>query len=525
MPLIALITRKRWFSVTLIGLVAFVGSAAVGWVVEIREPEVPDEFSYLLAADTFSHGRLTNPAHQMWVHFENFHIIQQPTYMSKYPPAQGLALAAGQVIGGHPIVGVWLSFGFMCATICWMLYAWVGPRWALFGGFLALINPMLGVASYWAQSYWGGAVAATGGALVLGGIRRLMRQPHLHHALLVGVGLAILANSRPYEGLLFSLPAGIFLLAWILGKRGPAPMVSIQRIGLPILLVLCTAGLAMAFYNFRVTGDVFRTPYQVHEETYAMAPLFLWQSPRPEPAYHHEDLRHFYMQYNLSLYYLEYSIFGFLLKTLFFLRNFTVYFFNVFAIPLIAMFVLFFRWVLRNQWARFALILYGFFMCGMLLPVFWATHYLAPITGLNYFFIVSAMRLWRWRRKEVGWLMLWIVPFLAVLVLLMSVYKTTRQDRSLVWQVQRAKLLAQLKREGGQHLVIVSYSSKGVAYPLWEYNEADFDEAKVTWARGMDRVQNCKLMEYFKNRHIWFLEIHGDQSKPKLKLYPAKLCQ
>ena len=180
---------------------------------------------------------------------------------------------------------------------------------------------------------------------------------------------------------------------------------------------------------------------------------------------------------------------------------------------------------LRNQWARFALILYGFFMCGMLLPVVWAAHYLAPITGLNYFFIVSAMRLWRWRRKEVGWLMLWIVPFLAVLVLLMSVYKTTRQDRSLAWQVQRAKLLAQLKREGGQHLVIVSYSSKGVAYPLWEYNEADFDEAKVTWARGMDRVQNCKLMEYFKNRHIWFLEIHGDQSKPKLKLYPAKLCQ
>jgi hypothetical protein len=32
-------------------------------------------------------------------------------------------------------------------------------------------------------------------------------------------------------------------------------------------------------------------------------------------------------------------------------------------------------------------------------------------------------------------------------------------------------------------------------------------------------------MKYFKNRHIWFLEIHGDQSMPKLKLHPAKRCQ
>jgi len=525
MPVIALIARKQWFSVILIGLVAFIGSAAVGWIAGIPEPELTDEFSYLLAADTFSHGRLTNPAHQMWVHFENFHIIQQPTYMSKYPPAQGLVLAAGQVVSGQPILGVWLSFGFMCATICWMLYAWVGPGWARFGGFLALINPMLGVASYWAQSYWGGAVAAIGGALVLGGIRRLMREPQLHHALLVGVGFAILANSRPYEGLFLSLPTVILLLAWMLGKKGPALMVSVQRIGLPILLVVCAAGLAMAFYNFRVTGDVFRTPYQVHEETYAMAPVFLWQSPRPEPVYHHEDLRHFHTNYNFSLYYLEHSIFGFLLKAFLLLRTFALYFFNVFAIPLIAMSLLFFRWALRNQWARFALILYGLFMCGMLLPVVWAAHYLAPITGLNYFFIVSAMRLWRWRRKVVGELMLWIVPFLAVLMLLMSVYKTTRQDRSLAWQVQRARLLAQFKKEEGQHLVIVSYNPKGVVHPPWEYNEADLDEAKVIWARQMDRVQNCKLMEYFKNRHLWFLEIHGDQSTPKLKLYPAKLCQ
>src|SRR6185312_9080426 len=121
-------------------------------------PIVHDEFSYLLQADTFAHGRITNETPPAWQHFETEYTPLTPTYASQYQPAQGLILALGEVVLHNAWWGVWLSIGLMCGAIFWALEFVLPPGWALFGAFAAALQ--FGIFGIWMNSYFGGAVSA-----------------------------------------------------------------------------------------------------------------------------------------------------------------------------------------------------------------------------------------------------------------------------------------------------------------------------------------------------------------------------
>ena len=511
---------RFWLAAFILGVIV-VRLALLPWI-PLPVPTVADEYSYLLASDTFAHGRLTNPASPMWVHFETFHVNMQPTYQSMYPPAQGVALAIGQVLTGLPWIGVLLTTSLMCGAIYWMLLGWLPAPWAWLGAAFACVR--FGIFSYWINSYWGGAVAALGGALVLGAFARFRSGPKILTGLLLAAGLLLMANSRPLEGLLFSIPLVLSVLVISIKRirggsstwRGTAQTLS------PAVALLVLGAAWMMYYNWRGTGSATVLPYQVNFQTYHISNPFLFQKPNPVPKYRHISMRAAYVGWELpDLLRVKYDLWSIFRKKVTSYYGFYIWPFSLLIVPCAL--------VMWRSEMRAVLLSVLFVSAGLFVQLWLPQpHYAAPAAGaliLALLFTVrhfrnspSAYALWG-SRAVVTLLAVWMIsPVAEALRNPFSISPNLPEPGlanispdPLPLEIQRASIESKLNALNGKQLIIVRYPYMYAPWVEWVFNDADLDQAHVLWARDMGYLENKELLNYYSDRQVWYT-VRGDSA-------------
>jgi len=560
LPAFRSLARRRNWAIVLVGVIALGGDALVSWW-RPPLPMAPDEFSYLLAADTFASGRVTNPTPAQWEQFQTPEVLVRPSYQSKYPPGQALFLAAGQRLTGNPLAGVWLSSALACGALCWMLQGWVGEIWAVYGALVATLQ--LAFLGHWAQSYWGGMVAALGGALLYGAVRRIANQDsgwrRAGNALWMALGLLLLANTRPFEGLLAALPAGWALLACWLRNRSAWRRFG-REVAAPAAGVLLLGAFLMLAYNQRVTSNPWHLPYQAYERQYDAVPSFIFQSLRPWPQLQDAAMtaaavdtlaawRWAHGFYRLAfitskLFGLWQFAFGAALSLPFLLLVWAerwpgmvrvlqaVVFATVQGLAVIrflfwpspspvwtvtlvlallvqaGLLVVFFR----EFWERAALAALGLVALGLALETWrFHSHYIAPVVPLAFVLMVQALRRawdWSYGGRAPGKILALSLPVLVLAIAAAGSQGAAGPLES--WAAQRARMQKRLESLPGRQLVFVHYGPQHDFYEEWVQNRADLQRARVVWAREQSAEGDCRLAESYPGRSLWLLDADRD---------------
>lgn len=510
-------------------------------------PHVHDEFSYLLAADTFAEGRLSNPTPEFYEHYESPHILVTPVYMSKFPPVQAMFLAMGQIIFGQPIYGVWISCGLFAGSLFWMLSLWSGVRWAICGTFLMFL--FIGIDSYWAQSFWGGTAAAFGGSIFFGAFRNLLNRICFGNIFLLITGGTILINSRPYEGFLTMLAPLCFLLIQII-KNKTSLSRKVKSFFLPAFLLTLISLSAMAFYNFKATGSITSFPYTVHQSQYFSTPLFVFESSSSsEPEIRGtERLKNLYNQistgrllYNLEgreIYdsKVEKSIYA----VLYLLAEFPAFLSTVWLTLFIYIFLI---PILKKN--PLLILIAGTILitvAGMSLTNYWEKpHYSAPLTGCFYLLLIESLKycVSFLLKKDAGtkYLLIFITAactltffdwtekfyyyyhpakFTAIevnkLVELEKRKEVSFEDYGRATYV-KPEIEEYFNNSADKYLAIVSYQPDQSVHDEIVYNKADIENSKFIWANDLGKEKNCLLIKHFQERKILQFIVSPSQIK------------
>jgi hypothetical protein len=503
-----------------VGLLSFglaaLGTAADAWPL----PRAFDEFSYVLAGETFARGRLANPPYAVPDAVATIHVVQQPAYASKYLPGHGLVLALGIALGGGPRLGQWLAFGGMGAALFWMLTGWLSRRAALVttGVFVLVLAD-----TDWASGFWGSSLAVAGSALVFGVVPRLAQGPHVRFGVLAGLGAALLALTRPFEGLAVSLVPAAYIAWWLLAARDRKRR--IVRVALPCTAVLSLSALLLGAHNRAVTGSPFRLAYAHYEEGAVGAPAFIWQpvnSPRG-PLRANEQARlgidlgsYTDMRRNWPL-----AMWSRSTTTLRYYFPHAVFALAFFLVPL----------ALRDRRLWLAVAAATAVGAAIGASSFYLPHYVGPALPpllLLYAAACGVVARVQWSGHRLGRAAVAGLTSAIAAYAVFQIFSHDRLEHGMTrpgyWTRQRDAIARTIAQIPGQHLVFVRYAADYRSQNEWVQNRADLAGARLLWVHDRGDSANASLRAMETSRSAWLVSVRGTDPAQVQSLDSAIRC-
>ncbi|MFY7874072.1 MAG: hypothetical protein ACOVQM_01410, partial [Pirellula sp.] len=501
-------------------------------------PQMHDDFSNLLAADTLLHGRLANPTPPAFESMETFHVVMTPTYASKFPLGPAFFLAIGKLVMGDFACGLWLCCALATASITWMLLACFPNRWASGMGLCIAVHPSW--QNGWAQEFTHGWLPLAGVALVLGGTLRLHRilrmtatslettNPQAYRFSLLGIaiGCSLVLFSRPFDGgivclmLMASLtPSALRWLSSVSQTSLDFRILLFQSTLPAVGVILIAIGLQLAT-NKMVTGQLQQLPYQLHEKQYGVAPLFIWGTPN-EPTIGHRfvELSTYHQKYSLNSWSDSRSLGGY--TSLLANRGSQIIQHWGCCFAILPMAILTWR-TGRRRWGSLlviALVAILTINCvPWVMPAYVAS--LIPIAILLFSFILKRFSTWiasqyqfqstlPSSRRRAEFLTLGFLFCFQLIALSYTCYAraTNQSGWQIDWANERQRMVNRLKESDESHLILVEYQSDHNVNEEWVYNEADIPNAKIVWGRFASPELNQQLVKSYPNRKVWRLPV------------------
>jgi hypothetical protein len=315
----------------------------------------------------------------------------------------------------------------------------------------------------------------------------------------------VLANTRPYEGLVTATAAAAALFWWRHKRRRKfAELISIRNVA-PFVAVLGLGAALTGYYNYRVTGSPVVMPYTAYSRQYDVVPVFLILPTRKPPTYHHDVLAK-HMNYVDVQEYRRHR--GNPLRNVFDLTlEFRNYCSSLLLVP-VAIGILF-----SGRKALIACFI-GVALCaGVLVETYIQTHYLAPGAGLFALLGSLGLRVMRTRAGTLG------MPLVLLFTAVGCGHAVAdAQHFFITGTIKNTRAVAAelVSKHAGKHVVLVRYAPAHDTRDDSVFNAADIDASPVIWARDMGDAKNRELRDYYPDRTFWLWQpdVAPDAIKP-----------